>query len=427
MHKEIFQSILEKIEKHRIHSLPEITDSIHPYYQGFSIANLPSSISRWLGIPDIGYSPLDPLISNHFQNEYQNVIFLLVDGLGLNLFEHLFEMSSKSNHALINNQGSLFPLTSITPSTTSAALTTLWTGRLPAEHAYIGYELFLKEYGLIANMITHHVATIIEDPVNIKRAGFDPGSFLDVPTLGAHFRKNKIRPVSFQHESIYSSGLSEMLLNNVERIPYLDIEDLWDAFRNILDKYRNEKAYLYIYWSGLDTASHLEGPESEAIFAKLKEFILSLERFLEKLMRNGKNDTLFILTADHGQIGTDIVADYELKNHPDLLKNLIMQPTGESRMPFLFIKKKSEDRVRDYLESHWNNQFLLINSNEVLESGLLGKGEIHPSTRDRFGSHIVFPLENAYWWWPKKENHLLGRHGGLSREEMLVPLYILEI
>lgn len=422
-----FNSILERIENSRIPSLPEIKNSIHPNYQGFSIANLPSSISRWLGIPDTGYSMLDPLISDQFPAEYQNVIFLLVDGLGLKLFKRLLEEKSTSDYSIIRNEGSVFPLTSITPSTTSAALTTLWTGRLPAEHAYIGYELFLKEFGLIANMITHNVASIIEEPVKIKRAGFHPALFLDVPTLGGHFRKNKIHPVSFQHESIYSSGLSEMLFQNVEQIPFSDKEDLWNACLSILSKYRDERAYLYIYWSGLDTASHHEGPESDNVFSGLNDFILSLEGFLEQLNQKSQKDTLFILTADHGQISTEIKSDYELRNHPELLKNLIMQPTGESRMPFLYIKRNSEDRVRNYLDSHWDNQFLMMKSGEVLESGLLGDCEISQSALDRFGSHVVFAQGNAYWWWPKKENHLLGRHGGLSREEMLVPLYLLEI
>jgi hypothetical protein len=29
---------------------------------------------------------------------------------------------------------------------------------------------------------------------------------------------------------------------------------------------------------------------------------------------------------------------------------------------------------------------------------------------------------DAYLWWADKENPLVGRHGGLSAEEMIVPL-----
>jgi hypothetical protein len=37
------------------------------------------------------------------------------------------------------------------------------------------------------------------------------------------------------------------------------------------------------------------------------------------------------------------------------------------------------------------------------------------------GNLIAAAKGNAYWWWADKENPLIGRHGGLSEEEMLVP------
>ena len=52
-------------------------------------------------------------------------------------------------------QGKLAAITSLVPSTTTAALTSLWTGRSPAEHGIVGYELWLKEYGVVSNMILH--------------------------------------------------------------------------------------------------------------------------------------------------------------------------------------------------------------------------------------------------------------------------------
>jgi hypothetical protein len=33
----------------------------------------------------------------------------------------------------------------------------------------------------------------------------------------------------------------------------------------------------------------------------------------------------------------------------------------------------------------------------------------------------------ASWWWADRENNLLGRHGRLSAEETLIPLYVLAL
>jgi hypothetical protein len=62
---------------------------------------------------------------------------------------------------------------------------------------------------------------------------------------------------------------------------------------------------------------------------------------------------------------------------------------------------------------------------QVLEAGLLGPGARHARLVDRIGDWVVVPQGNAYWWWADKENPLLGRHGGLSPLEMLVPYFSL--
>jgi hypothetical protein len=69
----------------------------------------------------------------------------------------------------------------------------------------------------------------------------------------------------------------------------------------------------------------------------------------------------------------------------------------------------------------------MIPSSEVLSAGLFGSGQPYHGTIDRVGQFVVFPRDNAYWWWVNKENHLRGRHGGLSQSEMLVPFFALEI
>ena len=96
-------------------------------------------------------------------------------------------------------RGTLGALTSVVPSTTSAALTSLWTGRSPAEHGVLGYEVFLKEYGLVANMITHAPASYEGEVGSLQHAGFDPESFLPVPTIGPHLAAAGIESHAFLH------------------------------------------------------------------------------------------------------------------------------------------------------------------------------------------------------------------------------------
>ena len=44
------------------------------------------------------------------------------------------------------------------------------------------------------------------------------------------------------------------------------------------------------------------------------------------------------------------------------------------------------------------------------------------------GDWLVIPQSNGYFWWDsRKENTMLGRHGGFSPEEMLIPLMGFEV
>lgn len=102
-----------------------------------------------------------------------------------------------------------------------------------------------------------------------------------------------------------------------------------------------------------------------------------------------------------------------------------MLPSGENRLPYLYLHPGAEAKMNEYVDQTWNGQFRLMPSKQVLKSGLFGNHNIHPRLADRIGDWIAFPQEYAYWWWTEKDNLMLGRHGGLSRAEMLVPLLAL--
>ncbi len=428
MMKTLFDKTLSQILDHKLEGIPRYDQQIHPHYDGFSIANIPASICAWLDCPLSFGQTLDDTIRQNLKKSYQHIIFVVVDGLGLDFLQNCQKHQQFSlNWNAILNDCLLLPLTSISPSTTSAALTTFWTGRLPAAHGIIGYELFLKEIGLIANMIKHSVSAFPNESGTLVKAGFDPKTFLPVSTLGNHFDKHCIQSYALQHESIAESGLSRMFLNGTQTLPYQTLTELWQLTWDILQENRSSKSYSYLYWGELDTLSHHTGPNRMELVQQWQSFTKYFTDFVLRFGSQKKGNVLLILTADHGQITSEILPEYELANHPDLMHHLLMNPSGESRMPYLFIKPGHEKAVHGYLNNHWDKQFSMVPSSKVLSSGLLGRGQPYQGTVDRIGQFVVFPKDNAYWWWVNKENHLLGRHGGLSRSEMLVPFIALEI
>ncbi|HBX69486.1 MAG TPA: hypothetical protein DEH25_08920 [Chloroflexi bacterium] len=312
----------------------------------------------------------------------------------------------------------------MSPSTTSAALTTLWTGRSPASHGILGYEVWLKEYSMVANMILHAPMTFRGESGTLSKAGFKPQEFLTLPTFGPHLRANGITPYAFQHHSIAHSGLSQMFQREIEIHGFISAADLWVSLRQMIESKPAERQYIWTYWSGVDTLSHLYGPDDERAVAEFAHFSAAFERFfLKQLSPAARKDTLVLLTADHGQIRTPLVGNNSLKNHPVLSQHLVINPTSENRMTYLYLRPGSEPAVRDYLQVHWPKGCTIFTREDALAAGLFGPGEQHPGLRDRLGDLIVFWHEDAYLWWAAdKDDFMLGRHGGLHWQEMLVPL-----
>lgn len=415
--------LLPQIENHQLPGLELPPDFIAPKYADQSILNIPASVCHWMDIPAIGGAPLRTEILDPLGNGIRRVILILMDALALHRLQAWMEAGIAPIWQDLHKDGLLAPLTSISPSTTSAALTTFWTGRSPAEHGILGYEVWLKEYSMVANMILHAPMTFRGDVGTLNRAGFDPEKFLTVPTLGPHLRKHGITPYAFQHSSIAHSGLSQMFQREVEIHPFGTAADLWVSLRQLIENKPDERMYVWTYWGDVDGLSHHHGPDNERVLAEFSHFSVAFEQFFfKKLSPEYRKDTLVILTADHGQIHTPLAANNALKNHPALTKQLHITPTGENRMSYLYLRPGCERSVRDYLCSNWENDFTIIARDQALAAGLFGPGSHHLGLQDRIGDLIAFSHGDAYLWWDKKDDFMLGRHGGLHREEMLVPI-----
>jgi hypothetical protein len=419
---DLIPKLLPNLREHRIGGLDLDAGFIYPRYEDQSILNVPSGVCRLLGIPCIGAGPLTPEITTFFEGDIDKVILILMDAMALHRLQRWMGDGSAPVWDRLARDGILAPLTSITPSTTSAALTSLWTGRSAAVHGIAGYEMWLKEYGVVANTIQHAPMSFKGDIGGLSRAGFEPDKFLNLPTLGTHLAGHGVRSYAFQHASIIKSGLSQMYFDEVKRRAFSSAADLWVNARELLESKPNERMYVYVYWPVVDTLSHYYGPDDERTVAEFASFSRSFEGlFLERLGPAARKNTILILTADHGCIATQPDPKFNLHNHPDLTRLLHIRPTGENRLVYLHVRPGQIKAVCDYVEHTWPYQFDIIESDCAVEVGLFGPGKPHAGLRDRLGDLILVARGDAYLWWAEKKNSLLGRHGGLHPDEMLVP------
>ncbi len=422
---DLSQDLLQELlSEPRYPEFPWKEDQVPPAYHGMSILNIPTTIAQWLDTPPLGVAPaLDARLREPLGNQIRQVIFILVDGWGWFVFAKAREMGWLKPWEPFMEQGVLGVLTSIVPSTTAAAIPTLWTGRSAAEHGITGYEMWLKEYGTIANMIIHSPSFFQVGPGLLERAGFNPENYLPFPTLGAHLTRHGVEVYAFQHHSIANSGLSRMLFQDVQVATFSGLADLWTELVSMLEGSSAEaRRYVWVYWGLVDRFGHKFGPWDQRVFAEIRTILWTWQTFfLEAFPPEQRKGTLVIIAADHGMQETPARAHYETRHHPRLLQNLTLPPTGENRFVYLYPKPGRTKALQQYFQETWPEDFTLLPSRDLLRWRLLGPGHPHPGLPDRIGTWVAIPHGGAYLWWSAKENELQGRHGGLSRMEMLVP------
>ncbi|MEA4812625.1 MAG: alkaline phosphatase family protein [Anaerolineaceae bacterium] len=399
-------------------------DVLLPSYDGYGLANLPPSISRWLGGPEMPCGPLADEIMEKFNKRYKRVVLLLVDALGYNMLHRYMAAGKAEFWKKMLPDAVFFPLTSITPSTTSSALTTIWTGASPSQHAYIGYEMWLKEFGMTINTLLHAPSSYVGDIGSLVHAKFDPVTFNKMQTFGKALMGAGIESHVFQPANIIGTGLSLMQLGGTTVHGYVSEADLWVSLRENLNSRPANPKFIYAYWSVVDTLMHRYGPDNERTLSAFSDFSNTLQTCLFNGLETwARKDTLFLLIADHGGVYQPYYENYNISNHPELLSNLSFLPTCEARLPFLYHKPGREQAVRDYFEHAWPGKFTLIKREEALEARLFGLDNTRPELQDRIGDLVAITHDDAYLWWPNKQNTMLGRHGGLNPDEMLVPLF----
>jgi predicted AlkP superfamily pyrophosphatase or phosphodiesterase len=398
---------------------------IVPNYQGCSIANLTSSIAQLFGA-QLPTPPLDPAILDGLTAGVHRVVVVVVDALGYGkLLETLDANPQNGLHTLFYRGARLVPLTSVFPSTTAAALTTLWSGYTPAEHGLLGYQLFMREWGVRANMLEFSpVATQALKREQLIESGLDPKSFLPVPSLPQTLSPSHV-PVDVLIAKPYvASGLSRVQIRGAREVRgYVTSSDMWVVLRQILEQKPDERAVHTVYWGGADAVGHTYGASSPTLAAEINNLAYSFSReFLNALSPAARSGTLFLLTADHGQIDTPLDRVTYLEDHPELRSNLVMDFTGEPRAAYLYCRSGEIDHVRDYVTHRLDDRFLVLDSAAALAAGLFGSGTVAPEAKYRIGDLTVIAREGYTLVEDRKQHPLLGRHGGLTNGEMLVPL-----
>lgn len=375
---------------------------------------LPATVERVLTRATTGPALDEPLLREHFER----VALVYLDAFGWTFLER------QQDHSLlrrVRSDGLVAQLTSQFPSTTTAHATTIHSGLPVADHGL--YEWHLLEPTL-NRLITPLLFSFSGDRQRETLAQvLDPEDIYPGESLYALLAAHGVRSSVAQSASFAHTSPNRVLLRGADVLPFSTPEHGLAAAAATLAA--TEVAYALVYLDGVDGLMHDIGPDGPDVDVAFAEALSLIEQ------APFPSGTLVLLTADHGMSPVDPARTVYV-NHvwPELAAHLEtgadgkpLAPAGSCRDLFLHVRSGHIDEVCDRLGDRLDGIADVVTAAALVAAGAFA--EPSARLRSRLGDVVVLPHygEAVFWHEPGRfVQDLHGQHGGLSPQEMEIPL-----
>ncbi|MCB0972036.1 MAG: alkaline phosphatase family protein [Acidimicrobiales bacterium] len=325
--------------------------------------------------------------------EADQVVLLVLDGLG---WDQLGERTALAPTLAAMTGG---PITSVTPTTTATALTSIATGLAPGEHGVVGYRVAVDDE--VLNILRW--AT----PDGDARRRIDPLDFQPHAAFCGH------RPAIVSKAEFATSGFSAAHLDGVRFRPYRVLSTLVVELRDAL---RAGEPFVYAYYDGIDKVSHEYG-----LADHYDAELAAVDRLVADVLSILPPGAALVVTADHGQVD---VGDRIVEPHADVMANVSFQ-SGEGRFRWLHARPGRADALAEAARAHHSDTAWVATRDQTVDEGWWGE-RITDAARSRLGDVALVAHEPVSFLDPADTGpyELIGRHGSLTSAEMYVPLLV---
>ncbi len=374
---------------------PVAPDPVIPDFEGGGLHSVVPLLMEVLAGRQGGHEqPIDlPVWAPPALAQASQIVLLVLDGLGAE------QLSGRRPLAPVLSSGSGGTLTSVAPSTTACALTTLVTGVVPARHGVLGYRLALD--GDIFNVLQWRLGSAD------ARIGVPPPVFQPFPAFpGAPC------PVPVVTRYDYGpTGFSAAHLGSAELHQWYTPAGLVTGVRRLLAA---GSPFVYAYYEGIDKIAHAEG-----LGDHFDDELRSVDRLVGDVLSVLPSGAALVVTADHGQV--EVGASVEVLGS-DVMQGVSLI-SGEGRFRWLHARPGAASDLRATASDLYRDVAWIRTREQIIDDGWLG-GVPTDDVAARLGDVALIPFTPTAFLDPADtvELRLKARHGSLTAEEMLVPL-----
>lgn len=337
----------------------------------------------------------------------RKIVLMLLDGLG----DQYLCAQGKGSKLHAARVGSL---TSVFPSTTAAAITSLMTGLAPSAHGLNGWtSRGHGNVGLFEPLPMCYCASgkPIRNPFRLRRL-FPYATLYERLSCPA-IVLSPTYLVDTDYGKRHSRGAAVGGYDSLDDLPAL----LGSALERIA-----QGGLIYVYVPHFDAKAHDEGMDSPRLLEVFERLDRCFAAVVEQVASAGGQ---LLATADHGLIDAPEEDMICLGSVPELAEMLAMPLWGERRAAFCAVRPGCREAFAEALETSWPKRLEILACDEVLARGLLGPGVAHRDLAIRVGDFLLLPrmagtvVDAAR---PDQVHLMRAVHGGLSAAEMDVPL-----
>lgn len=416
---------------------------LFPAYGDYCFAGVPGAVYDLLGA-DVGPTlPADAFDANAFDADatdadafdtdaigadavatggagagIDRVVVVLVDGFGYEQWRRLVGGAGAAFLAGVEEAGTVTPLTSIFPSETAAAIPTYHAARYPHEHGVHGW--FQRAPGLDDIVLPLPFATADGRPMGEAHPEFRRE---DLFLADEHY--DRTSEVGIETRKVVPEGIAR---GDSRAIGYDDLDGFAETLGDAVGG-ADPRSVTFAYLPHVDAAGHRAGTRATVYREALADVDEAVARGLSNVSGDVAERTLVVVTADHGHVDTDPGTNVDLREPRfEALWGLFerrsdgtaVPPTGSPRQLHLHLRDAdgAEAAARRIVERELDA--LAFSTEAAVERELWGPGEYGEAFRGRCGDLLVVPRKCGVWY-EGDELGLVGMHGGLAREEMLVP------
>jgi hypothetical protein len=399
---------------------------VFPQYNARCFADLPATVHSLL--TGTNTSPLAPEILRGLAPQYEKVILFFIDALGWRFIEQY------AAHPFLQRfiqPGRLHKLTSQFPSTTAAHVTCIHSGLPVAHSGLVEWHYYEPQLdALITPLMFSFTGDKERETLTASRA--DPRQLYPTRTL---YQQLGVPSVILQSREYTPSTYSNQLFQGAEVFGYKALAEALATLTQLLTT-RPGPGYYFLYFDKVDSVCHDHGPNSLQVEAEILATLDALERWASRRLPRA----LLLLTADHGQVEVDPQTTHYLNRlavwptiAPHLKRNRagnLLVPAGAPRDMFLYVNAEAVADVHAELSRALEGVAVVAQAKDLAAEGWFGPATPSAAFWGRMGQLIILPFRGESVWLYEPGHYEMpyfGHHGGLTPQEMEIPLGLLEL